>query len=89
MPEIKCECDSCQGSGLYRGMCEGKGEAVVCLGCGGKGWTTIKYRIFKSRRKLRGVKTIRLSRGFFLATGVGGTGGAMTYAQFEKKYRSA
>ncbi len=89
MPDIKCECDECYGTGLYRGMCEGKGEAVVCIRCQGKGWSTIRYREFTGRRKLNGVKSIRVSRGSFIATGVGGKGDAMTYEQFEKKYRSA
>jgi hypothetical protein len=70
-------------------MCEGKGEAVVCIRCQGKGWSTIRYREFTDRKKLKGVKSIRLSRGTFIATGVGGQGNAMTYEQFEKKYPTA
>ena len=82
---IKCECDSCRGTGLYQGFAEGKGEAVICLACGGQGWTTFTYTEFEGRKKKRGVTSIRHSRGGFIATGVGGVGETMSYAEFEKK----
>lgn len=85
MKRIKQECDSCSGSGLYSGMCEGPGEAVVCLSCEGKGWYWYEYRSFNGRKRKRGIKEIHFSRGSFIGTGVGAIGDRMTYAQFEKK----
>jgi DnaJ-class molecular chaperone len=86
MKKIKQECDSCSGTGLYSGMCEGRGNAVVCLTCSGRGWYYHAFIEFTKRKKMRGIKEIRESRGTFIATGVGGIGKAMTYTQFEKKY---
>ena len=63
-------------------MCERKGEAVVCLQCGGSGCRKIKYKPFTSRKPARGINSIRESRGAFLFTGAGGTGKEMTYEQF-------
>ncbi len=84
---VRCECDACRGSGLYRGFCEGDGEAVVCVRCGGKGWVVIEYTEFTGRKRRKGVKTIKLSRGSFVLTGVGGHGESMTYAEFEERYK--
>lgn len=81
---IKQECDDCGGTGLYSGFCEAKGEAVICVCCGGKGWRNHFYKPFVTRRKKKGIKFIRQSRGRFLMTGVGGHGKTLTYAEFEK-----
>ena len=35
MKEIQIECPACHGTGLYQGMCEQDGCAVVCTECGG------------------------------------------------------
>lgn len=86
MPTIKQECDDCRGTGLYQGFCEAKGEAVICHRCNGQGWVSHSFNTFTFRKRLKGVKTIRESRGTFIATGVGGTGDPMTYIEFEKKY---
>lgn len=40
MKEIQIECPACHGTGLYQGMCEQDGCAVVCTKCDGKGYTT-------------------------------------------------
>lgn len=86
MPRITCECEDCRGTGLYSGFAESKGEAVVCLGCAGSGCVTKTYTEFTGRKKKSGITTVRLSRGAFAATGIGGHGQAMTYSQFEKKF---
>lgn len=82
---ITHECESCSGTGLYSGFAEPKGTAVICLSCGGQGWVQTRYREFTGRKKKAGIKSIRASAGGLLATGVGGVGAAMTYAEFEKQ----
>lgn len=81
---ISQECPDCHGTGLYSGMCEAKGDAVVCITCEGKGWIWHYYTPFTGRRKKTGIKKIRYSNGYMMAAGVGGFGEAMTYAEFEK-----
>jgi hypothetical protein len=82
--KIKIACPDCGATVLYKGFAERAGEAVVCLGCSGKGWKMFQYQPFEGRKKKSGIKVIRFSRGSFIATGVGGQGEAMDYAQFEK-----
>jgi hypothetical protein len=46
MKKIKIEnieCPACKGTGLYKGMCEKGGSAVVCHSCKGTGRTTFTY----------------------------------------------
>jgi hypothetical protein len=86
MPSIKIECSSCGGTGLYCGFCEAKGTAVVCQSCAGQGWQNFSYKEFTGRKRRAGVRTISISRGSFIATGVGAVAGTqMTYEEFEKK----
>lgn len=80
---------SCGGTGLYSGMCEAKGEAVVCLSCKGAGGYREKIKLFHKRKHRRGIKSVRLSRGIFILTGVGGEGEPMTYCEFSKKFPEA
>ena len=42
--EIKRECPSCRGTGLFKGMAEREGFAVVCHNCHGKGWNVFKLQ---------------------------------------------
>lgn len=87
MPEIKQECESCRGTGLYQGFCEPEGVAVVCHGCGGRGWAIHKYTEFTGRKRKNKIKIIRISRGSFIATGVGGINNSdMTYDEFRRRY---
>jgi hypothetical protein len=81
--EVKAECRACGATGVYQGFAEGRDEAVVCLECDGTGCKVIRYTPFTKRRLKRGVKVVRRSRGSFIATGVGGTGRAVTYAEFQ------
>jgi len=46
MKEITIECSGCNGSGLYVGMAERDGSAVICHHCKGTGKTTFKYNEF-------------------------------------------
>lgn len=41
---IKTKCKSCGGTGLYRGLVEGNGVAVVCWSCGGLGYREEEYQ---------------------------------------------
>jgi len=82
MAEIKAVCDACGGTGIYCGMCEPKGTGVVCFRCDGTGCRKIKYTPFKKRTRRRGVQEVKRSRGTFIATGVGPTGGSVTYREF-------
>jgi len=83
---VKQQCDDCHGTGLYSGFCEAKNEAVVCHGCDGQGWINHVYTEFEGRKRKRGIKSIRISKGSFIATGIGGQGVSMTYAEFKKKH---
>jgi len=84
--KLFCECRSCGGTGLYQGMCEGKGRAVVCLGCNGTGRDIIVYKPFTGRRRLRGVQQIGLSAGRLIAAGAGASHYPITYAEFVTKF---
>lgn len=79
---VDAECDSCDGTGLYCGFCEPKGTAVVCLNCNGTGCMKVTYRPFVRRKGKKGVNTVSLSRGSFIATGVGAAGKSITYHEF-------
>jgi hypothetical protein len=82
---VEAECGACGGTGLYRGFCEKRGEAVVCLGCSGSGKVSISYTPFIERKQRSDVQTIRLSRGTTLL-GCGGVGDVMTYDDFLKRF---
>lgn len=86
MNSVKAECQSCSGTGLYSGMCEAEGTAVICRTCDGTGCETIRYKPYAGRKRKRGIKTISRSRGSFILTGVGAVGPEMTYHEFEQKF---
>ena len=60
MITIKRQCESCGGTGLYSGMGECKGAAVVCHTCNGTGCEVvqIKNTPFTGRKKKVGIKTV-------------------------------
>lgn len=65
VPKIKVNCDSCGGTGLYRGMAEGGKSAVVCHSCNGQGWMMAReagkeYRVFTERRHMPNCKRVYL-----------------------------
>jgi len=82
--EIEIECRSCGSTGIYSGFCEPKGTAVVCGTCGGSGCEIVRFKPFEKRRRRRGIKTVSLSRGMMLATGVGAVGESISYSDFFK-----
>lgn len=84
MTTVAFDCKSCGGTGLYGGFAEPKGSAVICLGCGGQGWTQFSYTKFAGRKKKAGITTISRSAGAFLLTGIGATSTSMTYDEFER-----
>ena len=79
--KVKTQCRSCRGTGLYRGMAEPKGVAVLCLNCGGTGCSEIEYTPFTERQRRDDVATVRLSRGSFILS-CGPVGSSVTYAEF-------
>ncbi|MCK5639905.1 MAG: hypothetical protein KAJ19_03880 [Gammaproteobacteria bacterium] len=58
--EYDCECDVCQGTGLYVGMGERAGAAVVCSSCKGTGHRhiVIKYCDFEGRQPREDVRRV-------------------------------
>jgi len=89
METIRTECRDCGGTGLYSGMCEGRGEAVICLACQGTGCKEIRYKPYTGRKGKRGILTVRQSAGRFIGMDVGGCGEVMTYSEFQSKIPQA
>ena len=58
--EFDAKCESCNGSGLYVGMAEKDGAAIVCVSCKGTGKVheVITYEDFEKKKKRRGVKRV-------------------------------
>ena len=78
--EFDEQCQSCNGTGLYSGMCEGKGAAVVCSTCNGTGCEHFKhtYEEFKGRKPRSGIKRV-----YEVNPGIGiGEGNGHTLEQF-------
>lgn len=88
--KVLAQCQSCDGTGIYQGFAEPKGTGVVCLSCKGTGCCEMYYTPFVSRKHRRDIKTVRLSRGSFIGTGIGPVGKEVTYEEFlEGKMPSA
>lgn len=53
-------CQSCGGTGLYVGMAERDGAAVVCSSCKGTGCQTFvhEYEVFEKRKERKGIKRV-------------------------------
>ena len=72
--EFDCECESCKGTGVYVGVAERNGSAIVCYDCKGTGKAHCKvtYRDFEGRRKAASVKwVVQANPGIVI--GIGGT----------------
>lgn len=80
--QVEAQCPACSGTGLYRGFAEPKDVAVVCVECNGSGKKVMTYIPFTERQKRKDVKYVQKSRGSFIGTGVGPTGGKSTYEEF-------
>lgn len=66
MQEIKIECPSCHGTGLYVGCAERKGAAVICNSCKGTGMIIYKYTPFTHRKLRDDVKRVFKTGGGFV-----------------------
>lgn len=53
---VKIECGTCGGSGLYVGQLETEGTAVVCNMCDGNGWIAMKG--FKTRKPMKNIEMV-------------------------------
>jgi hypothetical protein len=78
MAILKCECSSCNGTGVYSGFTQPPGVAVVCVTCRGTGEMLIHWKPFKGRKLKRGVNAVRCSDG----TSAGVASSEITYADF-------
>ena len=68
MKEIKIKCQSCKGSGLYVGIGERDGAAVVCSMCNGEGFVFFKYEEFIGIEKREDVERVYIpSYGYVIA----------------------
>lgn len=66
---VAIECKSCKGTGLYVGLAERDGTAVVCHTCHGTGETKTTYRPFVERQPApKGVQRVHLAMGYVLST---------------------
>jgi len=63
--EMTIECPDCRGTGLYSGMGEGQGAAVICHKCKGTGayFYSYSYKEFTERKKQKGIKRVYLAGG--------------------------
>jgi len=77
----KTECQSCKGTGLYVGMAENDGAAVICYDCEGEGFmhVTDSYPKFTERKKKKSVKRV-----FKTAGGYGISGEDITNTKGER-----
>ena len=58
--ELQVECPSCGGTGLYSGMAESEGVAVICHNCKGTGEYsyTYSYTPFTGRKEAKNIKRV-------------------------------
>jgi hypothetical protein len=72
----EAQCGACQGTGLYVGMAERDGTAVVCHTCKGTGKTIIRWTAFTGRKRQEGVThVLEANPGICVSTKLGGIGG--------------
>ena len=70
--KVKEECQSCNGTGVYKGMAERDGFGVVCYTCKGTGCHVFEhtYEDFTERKPASGVKhVIQTNPGIVVGTG--------------------
>ena len=68
---MKVECPFCSGTGLYVGMAERDGAAIICHECNGTGCYEYKYEYtdFETRKIREGVKRVYLTgTGYMITT---------------------
>lgn len=87
---VDAECTSCGATGLYCGMAERNGAAVICHTCKGTGCQRITYEWtdFKVRKSRKGVRRVYLTNpGIVIGEGNGHElkdFGGMTFAEWKK-----
>ena len=78
--EVDVECSACRGTGLYVGMCENDGAAVVCVKCNGTGKVHMSLTPFTGRRKRDGVtRVFETNPGFIGLRGSDSSEGGISY----------
>lgn len=55
---IEIECKACIGTGLYCGIAERNGSAVICQQCDGTGRQEFKYKPFAGRNRRQNVNRV-------------------------------
>lgn len=70
--EFEIECQACNGTGIYSGMGEGPGVALICKMCKGTGKSTYKfeYNNFTGRKKREDIERVYL-KGYGYHLGLG------------------
>jgi len=70
--EVDAECNACDGTGLYVGLAERDGAAIVCQRCKGTGkeHILIQYKPFVKRKKRSGiVRVFDVNTGYVIGNG--------------------
>lgn len=81
---VAIECKQCDGTGLYVGMAERDGAAVVCYRCKGTGKDHIEFVPFVSRLEpKKPVKRVHVSRGYVLSPNHADCDGGVPYDQWK------
>ena len=63
---IKAECDSCHGSGVFKGYSEGhkdNGLGTMCSSCRGRGWKEYNFWEFEHRKIRHDIGHVRMPNG--------------------------
>lgn len=81
---IEITCKSCHGTGLYVGLAERDGAAVVCSTCTGTGRSTFTYEPFTGRAAApAGVTSVHVARGYMLGQGHPRCDGGLPISEWE------
>ena len=83
--ELDQECSHCSGTGLYAGMGENKGAAVVCHDCNGTGKFHFvhSYNEFEYRKEKKGIKRVyECNPGIGIGEGITEEGKVLTLEDF-------
>lgn len=83
---IKWNCGSCSGTGIYKGLCEGPGQGVVCLTCKGAGAVDNKPsynpKEFTGLVRRSDIQRVYRGNGTFIFGGAGPRGNGVSYQEF-------
>lgn len=56
--KIDIQCESCEGTGIYKGRCEKEESGVICLTCNGSGKDILEYIPFIERKLRTDIKRV-------------------------------